>query len=85
MDLRLLRLSGERRGEEAAGHCTEERSTLHYSITWSARASGDGGIYFASLHKASIASPPVSGEGTVNFNLRSPIAATSSVIVTRRF
>src|SRR5262249_19826130 len=38
----LLPLSGTRRGEEAAGHGTEERSTLHYSITWSARASSDG-------------------------------------------
>jgi len=31
--LSLLRLDGERRGEEAAGHGTEESSTLHYSIT----------------------------------------------------
>src|SRR5262249_7589680 len=30
---RLLRLSGERRGEEAAGHGTEECSTFHSSIT----------------------------------------------------
>jgi len=29
----LLRLDGARRGEEAAGHGTEERPTLHYSIT----------------------------------------------------
>jgi len=29
----LLRLGGEQHGEEAAGHGTEECSTLHYSIT----------------------------------------------------
>src|SRR5262249_33383989 len=40
----LLRLSSERRGEEAAGHGTEECSAFHYSITRSARASSDGGI-----------------------------------------
>ena len=38
-------LSGrKRRGEEAASHGTEECSALHYSITWSARASREGGI-----------------------------------------
>jgi hypothetical protein len=42
-------------------------------------------IYFVRLHKTSIATPPVGGGGTVNFNLRSPIAETSSVILTRRF
>jgi hypothetical protein len=29
----LLRLDGERRGEEATGEGAEERSPLHYSIT----------------------------------------------------
>ena len=41
---RLLRPGGERRGEEAAGHGTEECSPLHYSITSSARARSEGGI-----------------------------------------
>src|SRR5262249_8321938 len=41
---RRLRLDGKRCGEETTGHGTEECSTLHYSITWSARASSDGGI-----------------------------------------
>jgi len=30
---RLLRLTGERRGEEAADHGPDERPALHYSIT----------------------------------------------------
>src|SRR5262249_9594046 len=41
---RLLRVGGERRGEEAPPEHTYERSTLHYSITSSARARSDGGI-----------------------------------------
>src|SRR5262245_2923120 len=40
----LLRPGDARRGEEAAGHGADERSTFHYSITRSARASSDGGI-----------------------------------------
>src|SRR5499427_5728568 len=40
----VLRLRDERRGEEAAGHGTEELPPFHYSITWSARASTDGGM-----------------------------------------
>jgi hypothetical protein len=31
--VRLLRLGGERRGEEAAGDAHDERSPVHYSIT----------------------------------------------------
>src|SRR5215470_9415608 len=38
----LLRLGGERRGEEAAGYGTEECAALHYSITSSARPRTDG-------------------------------------------
>ena len=30
---RLLRLGGERRGEEAAGQRADERSPVHHSIT----------------------------------------------------
>lgn len=30
---RLLRLSNERRGEEAAGHARDEGATIHHSIT----------------------------------------------------
>src|SRR5262249_49548078 len=45
----LLALGGKRRGEETAGHGTEECPTFHYSITSSAppppaRPSSDGGI-----------------------------------------
>src|ERR1700730_15269429 len=39
-----LRLGRERRGEEGARPGTEERSPVHYSITWSARCRSDGGI-----------------------------------------
>ena len=35
--LAQLRLGGERRGEEAACDHSNECSTVHYSITWSAR------------------------------------------------
>src|SRR5262249_15247985 len=41
---RLLRPGGERRGEEAAREHTHERPPFHYSMTWSALASSEGGI-----------------------------------------
>jgi hypothetical protein len=31
-----LRLRGERRGEEGAGHSRDERPPVHHSMTWSA-------------------------------------------------
>jgi hypothetical protein len=40
---RLLRLTGKRRGEDA-DRAGDEGSTVHYWITWSARASTAGGI-----------------------------------------
>src|SRR5882724_4078365 len=40
---RLLRPGSERRGEEP-GSTSKERSALHHSITWSARASSDCGM-----------------------------------------
>src|SRR5262245_23583100 len=40
---RLLRLGGERRGEQR-GSTSKERPAVHHSITWSARASSDGGM-----------------------------------------
>jgi hypothetical protein len=39
---RGLRLSGARHREQAEG--AEEDASVHYSITWSARRSSDGGI-----------------------------------------
>ena len=42
--LSLLRIDSERRGEEASRKCADETSPVHYSITWSARPSTDGGI-----------------------------------------
>src|SRR5499433_683213 len=41
---RLLRLGGERRGEETASHSANERAPGDHSMTWSARARRDGGI-----------------------------------------
>src|SRR5262249_3877552 len=41
---RLLRLSGERRGEDHSTCSSEERTPIHYWITSSARPSSDGGI-----------------------------------------
>src|SRR4030095_17008552 len=41
---RLLRLGGERRGEEATSYGANEPASVHYSITGSARCRTDGGI-----------------------------------------
>src|SRR4029453_6787111 len=41
---RLLRLGGQRRGEEASSYGADEESPIHHSITWSARCSSEGGI-----------------------------------------
>src|SRR5262245_39768364 len=41
---RLLRLASERPREDAPTHHGDERSPVHHSMTWSARASTDCGI-----------------------------------------
>jgi len=40
---RLLRLAGERSGEQCC-EARDECAALHHSITWSARSSSDGGM-----------------------------------------
>src|SRR5262245_25416116 len=49
---RLLRLPGERRGEETPAHGLKEPSPVHYSITWLARSSSAGGIVSPSAFAA---------------------------------
>ena len=40
----LLRLGSEGRGEQARHNSLKKLPPIHYSITWSAHASSDGGI-----------------------------------------
>ena len=49
----LLRLGGERRGEEATGHGAEERTPVHTLSTWPHRiGQRDGTASGSNLHQA---------------------------------